>query len=147
MLGVCYGHQLLAWAFGGEVGFHPDGREIGSVPVNLTDAARADRLFAELPAQFVAQVSHQQSVLSLPEEAILLGWNDFEPNHAFRLGQTSWGVQFHPEFTAEITRAYINARQADLQAEGLPVAALLESTEPSPESAALLRRFCTLALG
>lgn len=147
VLGVCYGHQLLAWAFGGEVGFHPNGREIGSVPIYSTDAASGDCLFAELPAQFVAQVSHQQSVLGLPEGATLLARNDFDPHHAFRLGQTTWGVQFHPEFNAAITRAYITERQADLQAEGLPVAALLESAGPSPESAALLRRFCTLALG
>jgi GMP synthase (glutamine-hydrolysing) len=146
VLGVCYGHQLLAWAFGGDVGFHPAGREIGSVAVHTTDAASDDRLFAELPAQFTAQVSHQQSVLGLPQGAILLASNDFDPHHAFRLGQTSWGVQFHPEFNAGITRAYITARQDDLRAEGLPVEHLLQSARPSPESAALLRRFCALAL-
>lgn len=145
ILGVCYGHQLLAWAFGGEVGFHPHGREIGSVAVQTTEAAAADRLFAALPTRFMAQVSHQQSVLGLPAAATLLAWNDFEPHHAFRLGQTSWGVQFHPEFDARITRAYIDERQADLLAEGLPVPDLLDAVQASPESAALLRRFCALA--
>jgi len=146
VLGVCYGHQLLAWAFAGEVGFHPAGREIGTVVVRTTGAAGSDRLFADLPPVFDAQVSHQQAVLSLPDEAVLLASNDFDPHHAFRLGQTSWGVQFHPEFDASTIRAYIDARRADLEAEGLPVDALRESCRPSPESAALLRRFCVLAL-
>lgn len=146
ILGVCYGHQLLAWAFEGDVGFHPDGREIGSVSVQLTDAGKADSLLGSLPADFVAQVSHQQSVLRLPPEATLLAHNDFDPHHGFRLGDYAWGVQFHPEFDAAITRAYIQERQDDLLDEGLPVQQLLNAVRPSPESASLLRSFCDLAI-
>lgn len=146
-LGVCYGHQLLAWAFDGEVGFHPRGREIGSVEIALTAAGQQDRLLAGLPPRFMAQVSHQQSVLRLPSEAVRLAQNDFDPNHGFRIGETAWGVQFHPEFDARITAAYIRERQADLDAEGLDSEALLERLRPSPEAASLLRRFSSMVLG
>jgi len=141
ILGVCYGHQLLAWAFAGEVGFHPEGREIGTVDVSLTAAAASDALFADMEKKFKAQVSHQQSVLRLPEEAVLLAQNNFEANHAFRLGATTWGIQFHPEFTGDIVKAYIRERQRDIDAEGLDSQRLLEEVTETPHSASLLRRF------
>ncbi|MFT4816374.1 MAG: GMP synthase-like glutamine amidotransferase [Pseudohongiellaceae bacterium] len=56
ILGVCYGHQLLTWAFGGVVRFHPNGREIGTIDVELTLEAASDVLFAKMPRQFSAQV-------------------------------------------------------------------------------------------
>lgn len=146
VLGVCYGHQLLAWAFGGEVDFHPQGREMGSVEIELTAAGQGDRLLGQLPVRFMAQVSHQQSVLSLPAEAVRLAQNDFDPNHAFRLGDSAWGVQFHPEFNAEITAAYIRARAADLDAGGLDSQALLDGLQASPEAASLLGHFSSLLL-
>ena len=55
LLGICYGHQLIAHALGGEVGDNPRGREMGTVCIELADAAREDPLFAGLPARFPAQ--------------------------------------------------------------------------------------------
>lgn len=147
ILGVCYGHQLLAWAFGGEVGFHPRGREIGTVEVKLTREAASDRLFAGLPGEFLAQASHQQSVLALPEEAVLLAANSFEPNHAFRLGATTWGVQFHPEFSARVMSAYISERSEDIAREGIDVDTLLADVAVTADSAALLVKFVALIDG
>lgn len=144
MLGVCYGHQLLAWAFGGEVGFNPKGREIGTVTVELTKAAELDPLLGGAPQQLVAQASHLQSVLQLPAEAIHLGGNACDPHHAFRLGDSTWCLQFHPEFSAEITRAYIRERSAEITAEGLDPELLERSLQESPHSAALLPRFMQL---
>lgn len=140
-LGICYGHQLLAWAFGGEVDFHPLGREIGTVPLRLTPAAADDALFAGCPREFQVQVSHQQTVMVLPPGAELLASNDFEPHHAFRLGSCAWGVQFHPEFDAAIMASYIEERRPALRAEGLNVGELLDRVADTPVAANLLRRF------
>lgn len=145
ILGICYGHQLLAWAFEGEVGFHPEGREIGSVAINLTAAAESDPLLGGLESGFMAQVSHQQSVLQLPSAAVLLAVNSFEPNHGFRLGESTWGLQFHPEFSAEVMRTYINERQSAITSEGLDSDALLDQVRSTPESEALIQRFVRLA--
>lgn len=52
VLGVCYGHQLLAHALGGEAGYHPNGRETGTHEVELLPEAASDVLFLELPENF-----------------------------------------------------------------------------------------------
>ncbi|UGA54587.1 glutamine amidotransferase [Vibrio sp. VB16] len=104
LLGICFGHQLIAQAMGGEVGYHPKGLEIGTVDIHTLSAAENDPIFAHLPAHFSAHAVHFQSVITLPKTATLLASNDFEPHHAFRIGKCTWGVQFHPEFTADIMR-------------------------------------------
>lgn len=144
MLGICYGHQLIAWAFGGSVDFHPRGREIGTVPVMLNDAALNDDLLRGLPQQMPVNASHQQSVIDLPPGAVRLISNAFDPNHGFRLGSQTWGFQFHPEFDKQITQAYIKARQHEIDSEGLDAAELLEAVTETPESADILRRFISL---
>jgi GMP synthase-like glutamine amidotransferase len=74
MLGICYGHQLIAHALGGEVDWHPAGREMGTVEVRLEPGAQADPLFAGLPERFPAQTSHLQTVLQgLPPWRAQLG--------------------------------------------------------------------------
>lgn len=146
-LGVCYGHQLIAWAFGGEVGFHRAGREIGTVPVRLRESARRDALFGHLPAEFLVQASHLQSVLRLPDNAVLLGGNDFDPHHCFRIGEFTWCAQFHPEFDARITRAYIKERAQAITTEGLDPEGLLEAVQETPESGSLLVRFMEIVAG
>ena len=54
LLGVCYGHQLMAYALGGEVGDNPYGWERGALPVSLLAGAQADPLLQALPATFAA---------------------------------------------------------------------------------------------
>jgi GMP synthase (glutamine-hydrolysing) len=144
LLGVCYGHQLIAQALGGEVGFHPRGRELGTVPLALAPAAADDVLFAGLPADLAVQSSHSQSVLRLPPGAVVLARNDHDPHQAFRLGTTTFGVQFHPEFDADIVRGYIEARADQLRAEGCDPASLLVAARDDFRPRTLLQRFVAL---
>lgn len=146
VLGVCYGHQLLAHALGGEVGYHPKGRETGTRTVELLPEASSDPLFREIPGQFKAQLTHKQSVLRLPPGAVLLGRGGFEPHQAFRVGPSAWGVQFHPEFSDTIMRAYLKVQAPDLTAEDLDPEALIAAVEPAPEASSLLERFSGLLL-
>ncbi|RXK81614.1 glutamine amidotransferase [Chlorobaculum sp. 24CR] len=111
-LGICYGHQLLGRATGGQVGYHPRGREAGTVSIELTSEGERDALFDGIPARFAAHATHAQSVLRLPTDAVHLAFNDYEPNHAFRVGESAWGVQFHPEYTREIMAVYLREGSA-----------------------------------
>lgn len=141
ILGICYGHQLLARAAGGEVGFHPQGMEIGTVSVRATAQSSSDPLFAGLPESFAAHTTHSQTVLKLPEGAVRLAFNAHEANHAFRLGECAWGVQFHPEYTAVIMQAYIREQGAQIEKAGGDVSRLLDEVSETPMASSILQGF------
>jgi GMP synthase (glutamine-hydrolysing) len=145
VLGICYGHQLLAHALGGVVDYNPKGREIGTTRIQLTAAVKADPLFAGFPAEFAANVSHSQSVIRLPAAAEVIAANAFEPYQAVRFGKTAWGVQFHPEFSADIMQYYLAERRPALLAEGLNVPELQAKVAPTPVAESLLLKFAQLA--
>lgn len=101
LLGVCWGHQLLARAVGGEV--HPmGGFELGYVDVDLLDDADEDPLFDGVDSPLVAFETHSDEVTALPAEATILAETD-RALQAFRVGN-AWGVQFHPEYDVETAR-------------------------------------------
>lgn len=141
ILGICFGHQLLAHAMGGKVAADPSGREIGTVEVKRIDSPGSDLLFEELPLVFEAQATHEQSVVVLPDEAVALAESPHPANHAFRIGPCVWGVQFHPEFDGEVMISYLRARASVLREEGLDPEALIEAVRPTPVASGVLRRF------
>ena len=144
VLGICYGHQLLAQAFGGEVGRNPRGREIGTVEVRSLAAAQRDPLLSVWGPAAPAQVTHVESVLALPERAVRLAESDLDPVQAFSVGERAWGVQFHPEFDADTVRTYLEERRAKVANEGGDPDALLGSIRESPGGPRILRRFAEL---
>ncbi|MFM6985106.1 MAG: glutamine amidotransferase [Hydrogenophaga sp.] len=146
VLGICYGHQLLAHALGGEVDHHPEGVEIGTVTVALQPHAASDPLLGGLPATFPAQAVHWQSVRRLPPGALLLAGSAHEPHHAFRVGDRAWGVQFHPEFSDAALRAYLDGLGDRLAREGRDAAGIAARLQPTPDAASVLPRFARLAL-
>lgn len=145
VLGVCYGHHLLAHALGGEVGPSPGGREIGTVTVKLSRAKREDQLFHALPVEFPAHMTHEESVLRLPPGLANLGATRQDSNSVFSVpGRRAWGVQFHPEFDADIMRAYLEGRRESLKREGLKPDTLLKQVTETPEARSVLHRFVAL---
>jgi GMP synthase (glutamine-hydrolysing) len=143
-LGICYGHQLLGRATGGEVGYHPLGSEIGMVEITLAIDVDNDPLFKGIPAGFSAHTTHAQSVLCLPSSARLLACSTHDPHHAFRVGTAAWGVQFHPEYTEEIMRAYITAQAGSLRKKGRNVEMLLNEVTETPFARQVLTNFAAL---
>jgi GMP synthase (glutamine-hydrolysing) len=141
LLGICYGHQLLAYAMGGEIDYHPQGREIGTTTVRRHMAARSDPLFQDMPEAFRVHVSHSQSVVKLPPDASLLASNDFEPHHAIRIGRSAWGLQFHPEFSVPVMRGYIDHMTENLISEGLNPERLRDALQETPISRRILHHF------
>jgi GMP synthase (glutamine-hydrolysing) len=147
LLGICFGHQLMAHALGGRAGYHPRGPEIGTVTLTLTPEAADDPLFSQLPAAFPAHVTHSQTALTLPPNSTVLAASDHDPHQAFRLGRHTWGVQFHPEFDAEATRHYTRAQAAKIAEHGGDVQATLAAVTDTPHSAGLLRLFADYCRG
>jgi GMP synthase (glutamine-hydrolysing) len=98
LLGVCFGHQALGHALGGEVVMNPRGREMGTVPVYLTEEGKKSPLLAGFRSGDMASLAHRTYVSKLPEGAVRLAFNRMTPNQAFVTGR-SYGYQPHPELT------------------------------------------------
>ena len=95
LLGVCLGAQLLALAHGGEVRKlarrHLDWPALQPLP-----AAAGDPVLGALPPG-AAGVHWNEDGFALPEGAVELLRSPRESGEGFRIGERSWGVQFHPE--------------------------------------------------
>jgi GMP synthase (glutamine-hydrolysing) len=111
ILGVCYGHQVLAEALGGRVA-GMDAFEIGYNEVQTTPSAREDALFADLDEPFTVFTTHGDTVVELPPDAEVLAENEFGV-HAFRVGH-AWGVQFHPEYDVQTARDVTEGKREKL---------------------------------
>ena len=140
VLGICFGHQLLAQALGGNVVRNPLGREIGTVKLDATEHAATDPLFDGLPACFSVNASHVDTVERLPPGATLLSMTSLERHAAFRVGR-AWGVQFHPEFDGAVMRGYAVARREAIESEGLTWERIHATAEDAPHAVALMRNF------
>lgn len=103
-LGICLGGQLLADVLGGVVTSGSSG-EKGTLSVTLTPAGCDDPLFAGIPASFITFQWHNDT-FAIPAGGTLLASSSACQNQAFRVGERAWGLQFHPEVTAEIIAAW-----------------------------------------
>ena len=103
VLGVCLGAQLIAKAAHAEVTAMPE-PEVGWVEVELTEEAADDPLFAGMPARFPTFQWHFYE-FSVPAGAQVLARSDC-CTQAFRLGESVWAVQFHPEVTRAILEGW-----------------------------------------
>jgi GMP synthase (glutamine-hydrolysing) len=145
LFGVCYGHQLMAHALGGTVGWLPAGREIGTESITRLPPHEAPSL-RELPSSFPAQTTHRQSVLEPPPGAEVLARSGRDPHQLLRYAPNALSSQFHPEFTPDFMRAYIEVRADALRDEGLDPDALLAAVRETEAARLLLERFAHAAL-
>ena len=137
VLGVCLGAQLLAKAAHAPV--EPArAPEIGWVRVELTEAAADDPLFARLPHRFHAFQWHYYAH-GVPAGGRELARSEI-CTQAFRLGERVWGVQFHPEVTAEQIERWIADEDGALPVAGAALVA--ETRERIAEWNALGRTLC-----
>ena len=134
VLGICLGAQLLALVAGGEVTAESGETERGSCSVDLLAAAGDDPLFGGLTDYNELRMiqNHQDSITTLPPDAVHLATSEQCRVQAFRVGAAAWGVQFHPEASAARLAEWDENK---LAAEGFDRAALLaEATADAPVS-------------
>jgi GMP synthase (glutamine-hydrolysing) len=98
----CWGHEALAVALGGQVEMDPLGYELGLLPVTLSPHGRADPLFATLPCPFVTPIGHEEQVVKLPQNGLLLASTERCRVQAYRIqGRPVYSTQFHPELSSQ----------------------------------------------
>jgi len=98
--GACYGIGVLGRTGGGTVD-RTHGEPIGCVEVTLSEAGRADPLFADLSDSFDVLLGHKEAVRTLPRGATVLASSTTCPVQAFRLGRHVYATQFHPELDVD----------------------------------------------
>ncbi len=128
LVGICFGHQMIARALGGRVGLAPQGRGIGVLPVHVSTTEP----WMDPPLETVYLIaSHQDQVLALPPDGRVLAGSDFCPVGIYAVGDTTIGIQSHPEFTPTIADALLTQRehQIDATAFGRARASLAEPTD------------------
>ena len=110
-VGICFGHQLLAQALGGETLKSPKGWGVGVA--HYCVVANKDWIFPQVDEAKVL-VSHQDQVTKLPPQAQKILESEFCPNAMFQLGDHIIGCQGHPEFLPEYSRALMEMRKGKM---------------------------------
>lgn len=105
LLGICFGHQIIAKALGGKVGDNPKGGEFGLIEVHRNKDLSETASFFQTPFIYT-YASHNQTVLELPPGAKSLAFSNKDNNHLVRYSSSCWGVQFHPEFNRNVAHEY-----------------------------------------
>lgn len=136
VLGICFGHQLLAYVCGGSVSRDDKKEEYGTYLMELAPDAKNDSLFSGLLNTFNAQCAHHDMVETMLPKAILLARSERCPVQAFRIGKNVYGIQFHPERSKEDYEEITRYRFKD---HGTP--AWAAHLAPSPEAEKLMRNF------
>lgn len=114
ILGVCLGGQLLAHTLGATVG-KAALPEIGWHPLRLTEAARRDRLWTDIPSPCTAFHWHGD-MFALPAGAVALASSEMTPCQAFRYGENAYGLQCHLEVTSLLIDRWLTLWEQELTA-------------------------------
>ena len=99
-LGLCYGIGVTSLALGGVVD-RQFGEPVGTTTVALTKAGRSDRVTGSLPERFTAFVGHKEACSEPPPGAVVLATSGPCPVQAYRVGESAYVTQFHPELEVE----------------------------------------------
>jgi GMP synthase-like glutamine amidotransferase len=119
VLGICLGGHLLAEALGGVVERGESGPEVGARLVAKRDVAGADPLVWDTPMSWITVQWHWDAITELPPGAVLLASSPRYENQMFRVGDRAWGMQFHPEPTAEVLGLWVESDRQRLADDGL----------------------------
>lgn len=140
LVGVCFGHQIMAEAFGGKVIKSPHGWGIGLHSYEV----RAPQPWMDQVAQVRAPASHQDQVVELPDGAAVVAGSDFCP-----YGMLAWtdqpaiSIQLHPEFEPAYAKALIDSRRSKRigEEEASQAIASLDGADDRARVADWIRRF------
>ena len=114
MIGICFGHQMLAHSLGGHAAKSPKGWGVGN---HMTHIEHRPLWMNDDAAHYQLIYSHQDQVEQLPPGARRLAGSDFCENASWFLGDQILTFQGHPEFTPASFRRLLERRRTNVGSE------------------------------
>jgi GMP synthase-like glutamine amidotransferase len=112
LVGICFGHQILAHALGGHAEKSEKGWGLG---LKTFTVSQTKPWMTSVPGECSLYFAHQDQVMTLPPQAELLGGNAFCPNAFFVIADQVLGIQGHPEFSKPMMDDLLAPMAAELE--------------------------------
>jgi len=116
LVGLCFGHQAVARALGGQVARHAAGWGLGTTATNWQHTRPWMQPFHPTTTLMAA---HNEQVTRMPDGAVCLGGSDFCPMGSMQIGQHIWTTQYHPEMPLVFMQALLGYLADKLDAASL----------------------------
>ncbi len=129
VVGVCFGHQMLAHALGGEVRRSERGWGVGLREVQVEEAPD---WMGETAGSYKVLHSHRDQIEALPPGGRILAATEHCPISMMAIGDNAWGLQGHPEYSRDYSRAALELRR-DRVIAGSLVDEALATMEEAPD--------------
>lgn len=137
----CFGYQLAVLALHGNIVSDDKDFEMGTLPIQLSAAARQDPLYCDTPSPFMAVSVHRQRAVANPDNCIELAFTDV-CSHSFKvIDKPFWAFQFHPEVDRRILIERLTVFKSQYTDGDDHLSEVLNSAVETPESNDLLKKF------